>query len=172
MADVHDLIPPLFTDADLHERDGIGIVADYWEENGECRKAEMLRRLKWIKFGESLMLGMETGSSVYGAPGCRPKDMDFICWGDHWDAVRLLADGWEPGGSITEDRFERVLDDSMGFLSVRQGDENIILTTCIHFLSSWMAAHDECLEKRPKTRPERVAIFKRHREEEMAYANS
>lgn len=110
-------------------------------------------------FGRLTLPSMLTGSSVYGADGCVPNDIDYLVIGGCHELNSLLNDGWDVGGSVCEDEYHLR---TGGFASVVKGRENVILAMDYDFLNYWVAAHDECLAKRPATKHERVAIFDKH----------
>jgi len=134
-----------------------------------CKAIET--RLTRREFGRVSLLCMLTGSTVFGRG--EPKDTDYIAIGTAENAADLVDDGWTYGGSLTKqeiengrhqaiaDRFDREANKD-GFVSMKKDGDNIILTGSHVFLDNWVSAHDECCEKRPETKAERVKIFRRH----------
>lgn len=130
-------------------------------------------RLTRREFGRVSLLCMLTGSTVFGRG--TPKDTDYVAIGTAKNVAELIADGWEYGGSVPspskgsnlEEEIERAVEKSLmdterSFVSLKKGGENIILTRSSLFLDNWTAAHDECCERQPYTKAERIAIFRKH----------
>ena len=129
-------------------------------------------RLSRREFGRVSLLCMLTGSTVFGR-SVLPKDTDYIAIGTAQNAADLVDDGWTYGGSLTKEEIERGRYEAIaarfdheankgGFVSLKRGDDNIILTGSATFLDNWIAAHDECCEKRPESKVDRVNIFRKH----------
>jgi len=127
-------------------------------------------RLTRREFGRVSLLCMLTGSTVFGRG--KPADTDYIAMGTAQNAADLSEDDWVYAGSIRKLELEdipRAIEEAFsrenergGFISLKKGDQNIILTGSPVFFDNWVAAHDECCERRPYTKAERVAIFRKH----------
>lgn len=120
-------------------------------------------RLSRREFGRVSLLCMLTGSTVFGRG--MPADTDYIAIGTEKNVVDLIADGWVVAGSLRVNEDGEVIRGHVfkdDFESLKRDGENIILTNSATFLDNWVAAHDECCERRPYTKAERVAIFRKH----------
>lgn len=126
----------------------------------------LIQRLAPQMFGPVEIPCMLTGSTVYGPDGVKPSDTDYIAFGNESDLERLFEDDWCVGGSFDHEAFRLASKGVGGGASLKKDGVNIILTSSPVFLSRWLAAHDECCQRRPKTKQLRVAIFREHFEQE------
>jgi len=129
---------------------------------GELSEKQGLARLHRKVFADKVSLrAIATGTFVYRGFE-NPADRDFLAIGDRLDVHNLIAQGWEVGGSFEEDEFDECWPENRQFVSLRKENENVILTNSETFVLRWLDAHDECIDRAPQTKQDRIRVFRRH----------